>query len=81
MQYTIPGSVTDMRVTPKSPYRTNTNGYGVKIPSRYMLRYGNRWYRVYVAQYGNTGTPYVIVTGHKLALDTDTLHTLESLSR
>lgn len=46
------------------------SGYGAKIPSRFMARIAGekRWYRVYVAQYGNAGSPYVIRSGKKYFL-------------
>ena len=55
-------------------------GYGGRIPTRYKVRYGaqNRWYRVYMMQYGNAGTAYITVAGKDLVLDTDTEHELQN---
>lgn len=39
------------------------SGYGPKIPSSRQLFVAGRWRRVYVAQYSNAGTAYVIVNG------------------
>ena len=35
------------------------SGYGRKIPTRYMVRVGNRWRRVYCCQIGNAGSLYI----------------------
>lgn len=34
-------------------------GYGARIPTRYMVRYQNRWRRVYCRIYSNIGTLYI----------------------
>lgn len=34
-------------------------GYGRRIPSRYMVRWGSKWRRVYVCQISNAGTAYI----------------------
>lgn len=42
---------------PDNPYRS---GYGRRIPTGLRIKLDNgRWYRVYVAQYGNIGTAYI----------------------
>lgn len=41
------------------PAHRSAMGYGAKIPTRYMVRFGSRWRRVYVAQFGNAGTAYI----------------------
>lgn len=35
-------------------------GYGSKIPTKYMVQKGNRFYRVYCWIYSNTGTLYYL---------------------
>ena len=35
------------------------SGYGNKIPTRYMVRFANKWRRVYVAVWSNSGTCYI----------------------
>ncbi len=77
--YTEPRFVVDVRVTavPTSPV---TTAYGAKIPSRYMINYLGRWRRVYVMQYANSGSAYVIVGGEDVFLDSDTEHLLEAAS-
>ena len=42
-------------------------GYGSKIPTSYMVRYNNRWHRVYCAVYSNNGTCYIISKGKPVA--------------
>jgi hypothetical protein len=34
-------------------------GYGPKIPSRYMVKFNNKWRRVYVRIWSNSGTAYI----------------------
>ena len=34
-------------------------GYGNKIPTRYMVRFANRWRRVYVTVWSNSGACYI----------------------
>jgi hypothetical protein len=36
------------------------SGYGRRIPSPYMVRFNNRWRRVYVCQQSNAGTAYIV---------------------
>ncbi len=35
------------------------SGYGSRLPSDFMIRYNNKWRRVYVAIYSNAGTMYI----------------------
>ena len=79
MQYTDSELVTDFRVTETPNYGRNADGYGSKIPTRYMVKYAGRWRRVYVMVYSNSGSAYVVVGGQDLFLDTDTEYKLESL--
>jgi len=44
------------------------SGYGAKLTSPYKVPYGGRLYRVYVAQYSNAGTAYIIVKGEKIII-------------
>ena len=34
-------------------------GYGSKIPTRYMIKFNNKWRRVYCMVYSNSGTCYI----------------------
>ena len=35
------------------------SGYGSRIPTQYMVRFNNRWRRVYCYIYSNIGTLYI----------------------
>ena len=77
-----PGVVTAIYVDAAAPRNPYVEGYGPAIPTRYRLTLADgRTRRVYVAQYGNAGSPYVNVTedGVKVRayLDTETEHDLE----
>ncbi len=46
---------------PRNPYAF---GYGAKIPTRHKVRvFDQRFRRVYVALYGNSGTAFVLYRG------------------
>ncbi len=70
--YTDPEKVTDTRADHEAPRNPSRTGYGGKIPTAYWLRYENKWRRVYVMNYGNAGTAYILVKGEQLCLDVDT---------
>lgn len=59
---------TDARIA-EAPRSTSVTGYGPKLPTPYMFRIANRWHRVYVVNYGNAGSSYVLIKGkaHYLA--------------
>lgn len=72
MQYLEPRMVTGLKddlVTPCNPYVT---GYGSRVPTRHWVKINNVWRRVYVMQYGNSGSAYVMVNGEHRFLDTAT---------
>jgi hypothetical protein len=75
IQRTDPALVTavDTTDTPRSPSAT---GYGRKIPTCHRVHYDGYWRRVYVMQYGNSGSAYVLVRGQEFFLDLDTEHRL-----
>lgn len=76
--YIIAANVTDTRITAR-PWKGQTvSGYGGSIPTRYMLKYSGRWYRVKVMQYGNAGSAYITVKGRDLFLDSETEYRLRS---
>lgn len=66
-------------VPPLNPYR---QGYGPKIPSNYRVIYGETahetmtWRRVYVAQYSNSGSPWIEFRCRKVFLDSFTEHVI-----
>lgn len=37
----------------------NSTGYGKKIPTRNMVKYKNKWYRVYCHIFSNSGSCYI----------------------
>jgi hypothetical protein len=52
-----------------APTYGSSTGYGRKIPTRYLVRTREgdaRWRRVYVMNYGNVGSAYVVVRGKEL---------------
>ena len=77
--HTDPATVTDVKVT-EAPRNNSVTGYGPKIPTGFMVRIDNRWHRVYMMQYGNSGSPYIVKGGQDLHLDADTSYRLEALS-
>jgi hypothetical protein len=76
--HTTHSLVTEAKIT-ETPRSSSVTGYGPKIPTCYLLRYGRRWRRVYAMQYGNAGSPYIVVDGIDHFLDTDTEHMLSAL--
>ena len=61
--YLMPDMVTDTKVT-AIPYKGQTvSGYGGSIPTRHMLKVNNRWHRLKVMVYGNSGSPYITIGG------------------
>jgi len=44
------------------------SGYGKKIPTSYMIKYNNRWHRVYSCIFSNSGTNYIIVKGERITV-------------
>ncbi|QIN94563.1 hypothetical protein PP460_gp013 [Streptomyces phage Muntaha] len=79
VDHTNPAGISGMRITDTPTYGRTVSGYGGKIPTRYMVRYLGVWRRVYMMQYGNAGSAYVIVKGRNVFLDTDTEYGLMGL--
>lgn len=53
------------------PLCTSRTGYGSKLPTSLMLQLdGKRWHRVYVMQWSNAGTAYVLCKGERHLLAT-----------
>ena len=61
--YLDASDVIDALAQPKAPrYGRDSQGYGRKIPTRYLVRTrqtGKRWLRLYVACYSNAATEYL----------------------
>jgi hypothetical protein len=53
--------------TPQPRYKPRLDGYGSRIPSRYMVKLPGekRWRRVYTCCWSNIGTSYVEINGGK----------------
>ena len=43
-------------------------GYGKKIPTSKMVKYNNRWHRIYCHIYSNSGSLYIISKGQRIYL-------------
>lgn len=69
--------IAEMRVDQDAPRNPYPSGYGRKIPTRYMLKLGKRWHRVYMMQYSNSGSAYVLLKGEERFLHSDVEHALE----
>lgn len=53
----------------RTPVSRTVSGYGSKLPTQWLLRLKDkRWRRVYVMQWSNCGSAYVIVNGKTLFL-------------
>lgn len=44
------------------------SGYGTKIPTKNVIRYDNRFRRIYVDIFGNIGHSYFILKGEKITV-------------
>jgi hypothetical protein len=67
MNYLNPADVVATRNT-ILPRNRNVGGYGCKIPSQWLLKIKNHWHRVYVIQYSNAGSAYILQKGQKVFL-------------
>ena len=81
VRYTDDTLMTKVRVTEAPRSGQTVSGYGGKIPTRYELRYEGRWHRVYMMQYGNSGTPFIRHRGEDLVLSIAAEHKLEDLTK
>lgn len=68
VRYLDESDIVAKRQTEAPPNRSRT-GYGGKIPTSWELKLSdNRWHRVYVMQYSNAGTAYVVFNGERTLL-------------
>lgn len=78
--YLSDAAVTEVRIT-TTPHFRSASGYGRKIPTRFMLKIQSgrrqRWHRVYVMCYSNSGSAYVLKGGKEMFLEMDTEHRME----
>ena len=79
VKYTDYALTTDVKRT-VTPRHNSATGYGGKIPTPYMVRYAERWRRVYAMVYGNGASCYIIYKSENLFLDLDTEYDLEEYS-
>lgn len=70
--------VTEAKLT-EAPLNRSHSGYGGKIPTRFMVKYNHRWHRVYMMQYGNAGTPYIVSRRAHLVLSNAAETLIENL--
>lgn len=80
MKYTDPAHVKEAKITEVPAHGQTISGYGSQLPTQYMIKYLGRWRRVYMMQYANSGSAYVIVQHDSMFLDSDTEHRLEKLN-
>lgn len=76
----IAGRINDAKIT-EAPLNRSVTGYGPKVPTRYMVRIGTRWHRVYMAQYGNSGSAYVVLEGSDHYLSSGVSEILEHVGQ
>lgn len=79
LPHTNPEQVHDIALIPAPRSGFTASGYGRKLPTGAMIRYVGpdgvrRWHRVYVMQYGNAGSPYILSAGREVFLDITTEH-------
>lgn len=81
LPHTDPATIVTMHADDTAPRYGNTvSGYGPKLPTRYRITFTDgRTRRVYVMQYGNSGSAYVVIGGVDIFLDIDTECALQSL--
>ena len=65
VDYLDPARITSKRQT-TPPLHRSASGYGSKIPTQWLLQLdGKRWHRVYVVQWSNSGSAYIVVRGER----------------
>ena len=65
VEYLDLNTIQEKRITAAPRYGRNVDGYGRKIPTGAMLRVQNRWRRVYLTQFSNVGSRWIILNGKK----------------
>ena len=79
VSYTDSALLDAVRSDREYPRNRSVTGYGGKIATRYRVFYSNRWRRVYVMQYSNSGTAYIMVKGEMQVLDIATEYALQGV--
>lgn len=77
VKYTDPERVVSIRMGANPYNRSYGSTYGRKIPTRFIIFYKHsngdtRRHRLYVMQYGNASSAYLLIEKEELFLDTDT---------
>ena len=67
---TDPKRVAGLRVTPK-PTNGWASEHGVLFPTRFLLGYDGRWYRVHTKRAGGLAQMYIIRAGELVEVDND----------
>ena len=55
----------------EAPRNNSRTGYGSRLPTRYMVKYLNKWRRVYCVIYSNVGTLYIGPAKNKTIVQID----------
>lgn len=64
----IRGDMFTIYRTKNTPRNKSISGYGSKLPTNYMVRLGNRSYRVYAICWSNCAGHYITISGVKYFL-------------
>ncbi|MBU2061742.1 MAG: hypothetical protein KKH44_07845, partial [Bacteroidetes bacterium] len=46
-----------------------STGYGSKLVTEHKLKFRNRLYRIYIMQYSNSGTAYILVNKERIIIN------------
>ena len=60
-------------------YRTNADGYSLKIPCPVMLHINGRWHRLYCGVVGNGSVCYVVINKQDYIVDYDMIREMENV--
>jgi hypothetical protein len=66
LDYIEDSDVSDVKSS-QVPQRSSA-GYGTRKPSQWMLKINSRWHRVYICQFSNAGTSYILIKGNWVLL-------------
>ena len=61
----IKGDTYSIFRTETYPRNRNVSGYGSKIPTEHMVKFGKRTYRVYAICWSNAASFYVVIGGQR----------------
>lgn len=71
----------ELKIVDCQPYGQNAHGYGRKIATRYMIKPSGskRWHRVYISQWSNAGTPWIVMNKEELVVKSGEIDYKKSL--